>query len=318
MSAIDRPRDPAPDATDPWRYGWRYVRGTGPDGKEFLDQVPLTAEDVLHPEEDDFIVQSDLHNRDRDYLFAVLTAALRGRPDARVFCDMRTDFEVEGLRPLGPDLGVYLNAPPDYDIHRGTFYLAQAHAQPLLVIEVTSPTTRDKDVGIKVEYYHRAGVPLYVIVDHLAGAAGNTPVLLGYRAAPGGYEPVPLDERGRLWLGPVRVWLAVEGGLSVCYDEGGQRFDDYPEVMQALRQADARAEEAASLMEKEVRARQEAEARAREEARARQEAEARARDEARARQEAEARALKAEARVEDFDARLQALEAQLRRLQGNP
>ena len=38
---------PAPtvavEKDDPWRYGWRYVRATGPDGRIEYDQVPLAA-----------------------------------------------------------------------------------------------------------------------------------------------------------------------------------------------------------------------------------------------------------------------------------
>ena len=42
---------------DPFRYGWRYVRRTQPDGTEVVDQVPLSLDDLLYPEEGDFVVQ---------------------------------------------------------------------------------------------------------------------------------------------------------------------------------------------------------------------------------------------------------------------
>jgi hypothetical protein len=45
----------APGAPNPFRYGWRFVRRTAEDGTESLDQVPLTLEDVLHPQENDVI-----------------------------------------------------------------------------------------------------------------------------------------------------------------------------------------------------------------------------------------------------------------------
>src|SRR5262249_35101461 len=50
-----------PVPSDPYRYGWRYVRVKHPDGTETFDQVPLTLEDVLFPEEGDFTVQTDWH-----------------------------------------------------------------------------------------------------------------------------------------------------------------------------------------------------------------------------------------------------------------
>jgi colicin import membrane protein len=67
MSTISR-RPPSksqpPPGPDPFRYGWRYVRVTRPDGTVVLDRVPLTLEDVLHPEVGDIILQSDPHGSD--------------------------------------------------------------------------------------------------------------------------------------------------------------------------------------------------------------------------------------------------------------
>ena len=35
-------------------YGWRYVRRVRPAGTEVVDEIPLTFEDLLYPEESDF------------------------------------------------------------------------------------------------------------------------------------------------------------------------------------------------------------------------------------------------------------------------
>ena len=67
MSTVSKSRPPRPPEPDPYRYGWRYVRVTRPDGTEEFDQVPLTLEDVLHPEVGDFIVQTDGHDSDLNY-----------------------------------------------------------------------------------------------------------------------------------------------------------------------------------------------------------------------------------------------------------
>ena len=45
-------------ADDPFRYGWRFVPRPTPDDPHHLEQVPLTLEDVLHPEVGDVIVHS--------------------------------------------------------------------------------------------------------------------------------------------------------------------------------------------------------------------------------------------------------------------
>ena len=46
-----------------------------------------------------------------------------------------------------------------------TLDVAAEGARPALVVEVTSPSTRENDLGTKPDFYHRAGVPLYVIAD---------------------------------------------------------------------------------------------------------------------------------------------------------
>ena len=68
------PIQPPPD--DPFLYGWRYVRHTDPYGGDQFDQIPLTLEDVLHPEEGDFIVHSEAHERRNLYLYDVFGARL--------------------------------------------------------------------------------------------------------------------------------------------------------------------------------------------------------------------------------------------------
>src|SRR6516165_8904 len=165
MSTVSksRPAKQPPSELDPFRYGWRYVRITQPDGTEALDQVPLTLEDVLHPELGDFIVQTDAHDNDRAYLKSVFKARLSRNRTAAVLSDCRVDWNVPGIRPLGPDVAVFFGVRRFIDW--ATFDVAAEGARPILVIEVTSPETRANDIGIKVDYYHRARVPLYVIAD---------------------------------------------------------------------------------------------------------------------------------------------------------
>ena len=148
---------------DPFRYGWRYVRVTRADGTEELDQVPLTLEDVLHPEVGDIIVQSDPHDSDRAYLKAVSKARLEDEPTAVVLSDCQVDFNIPGVKPLCPDVAMFSGVRRR--IAWSSFNVAREGARPVLVIEVTSPETRGNDVGIKVDYYLRGRVPWYLIAD---------------------------------------------------------------------------------------------------------------------------------------------------------
>src|SRR5438045_2168111 len=61
-----------PPANDPFFYGWRIVHSKSPNGRAKEEQVPLTQEDILHPQEEDFRVHSQAHNDDCAYLKYVI------------------------------------------------------------------------------------------------------------------------------------------------------------------------------------------------------------------------------------------------------
>ena len=318
---------PLTDAdTDPFRYGWRLVPRPTPDNPHHLEQVPLTLDDVLHPEVGDFIVHSDLHETDRMYLTAVLRARLEPSRRAIVLSDVRIAWDLPDLRAHGPDVMVI----PGVRKRRNwsTFEVAVERARPALIIEIVSPDARENDVVIKVEHYARAGVAQYVIVDDTGRGGTRRLRLLDYRLEGTAYRLQEPDAEGRVHLALADVWLGIRRDHVVCYDATGREIGDYVTVVRQAAKAEARAKAAAARARMESAARVEAEARARQEARAReaeararQEAEARARQEAaarveaeaRARQEAEAREAEARARAE-AEARLRVLRERLRAL----
>jgi colicin import membrane protein len=327
---------PAPlPEDDPFRYGWRYVRRPTPDDPDHLEQVPLTLEDVLHPEVGDFIVHSDRHETDRMYLTAVLRARLEPHGQAIVLSDVRVAWDVPDLRPHGPDVMVIpgLRERRDWS----TFDVAEEGVRPALIIEITSPETRENDVVRKVAHYARAGVAQYVIVDNLGRRGERQLRLLDYRLVGDTYRLQPPDARGWVYLEVAGLWLGVEGDHVVCYTDDGTAFGDYATVVQqaadeaaARAEAEARARAAEAQAQREAAARAEAEAlarvaaeQARREAAARAEAEEQARREAEARAAAEALARAAEAQAQreaaaraELEARLRELEAELQRLRG--
>jgi hypothetical protein len=266
--------------SDPFFYGYRYVERVDDRGAVTVVRVPLTPYDVLHPQEDDRVTQNDPHARRCDYLFDVFRARVADDPTTIVLHDMRIDWQVPDLEPHGPDIAVMLGVRERKEW--STFHVKAEGARPALIVEVTSPATVVADRAEKFEEYALAGVPIYVIVDAVLRRRPAPPRLLGYRLEAGRYQPLTPDERGRLWLEPVRAWLGIEAEEIICYDEAGQPLGDYPSL-------------AAELA---------AERRAREEA---EQAERRAREEA---EQAERRAR------EEAEARLRALEEELRRLRG--
>jgi Uma2 family endonuclease len=215
------------------------VEVKGPDGAVFLKQVPLTLEDVLFPKTGDFIVHSDLHDDDVNYLKSVFKARLAGDAHAVVVSDCRVDWNVPGVEPLGPDIAVFF----DVKRYREWFTLdvAAEGATPAVVVEVTSPSTRTNDLETKLDLYHQAGVPSYLIADAVRDDAdGRRLELLAFRHTPRGYERVIPDARGRVYLEPLGLWVGNRSGPTpqyerlACFDgDTGEEFGDYTAVCQA-------------------------------------------------------------------------------------
>ena len=61
---------------DWFALGWRYVKKIEADGSESMIKTPLTLEDILHPQEEDFRVLSDPHTEDIYYLRGAFRIAL--------------------------------------------------------------------------------------------------------------------------------------------------------------------------------------------------------------------------------------------------
>jgi len=297
MSTASKSRSSKPRKLDPFQYGWRYVDIVSSDRTVVNEQVPLTLRDVLFPELGDFIAQSSGHDSDVGYLKDVFGSRLSAQRTAVVISNCRVDWNLPGVKPLGPDVAVFLGVKQFIDW--ATFDVAAERAKPLVVVEVTSPKTRKNDVVHKFRYYHRAKVPVYLIADASGAGAKRRLTIAAYTYARPGYQNIVADAKGRIYLEPLGIWVGVtrdlRGGYDrlACYDgKTGKELGDYNAVMVALAAAEERTREA------EERAR-EAEERARE-------AEARAR-------EAEARAREAEARAREAEARSRALEAGLKR-----
>ncbi len=325
MSTVSKTHAPQalPEEADPFRYGWRYVRVQGPDGTESFEQIPLSLEDVLFPEIGDFIVQTDPHDTDVHYLKDVFKSRLDVNPGAAVVSDCRVDFNLEGVRPLGPDVGVFF----DVRQHRPwrTLDVAADGVRPGMVVEVTSPDTRTNDVDAKVDYYHRARVPLYVIADALVDDGATRRLrLIAYQDTPAGYCEIAPDARGWFWLEPVRLWLGVtkERRLGydrlACFDENGDELGDYTAVSKALElEQEARAQ-AEARAAREAKARAQAERQVAAEAEARAQAERRVAAEALARTQAEARAAAETQARTQAETRIRELEAAIQRLNQGP
>jgi Uma2 family endonuclease len=297
---------------DNFSFGYRWEPRTLPDGTTKYEQVPLTVEDVLHPQPDDVIPVRPQHAIDCRYLvnvFRVRAAAeLASQPIVYVSDDHLVDWGVPDQRNTSPDVGVFAGLKHEVAPLDGTFDLVASGGRCVLVVEVVSPDARrENDVVHKVREYYQAGVPLYVIVDQEKEGAPRQ--IRGLRHRPSGWEELACDQRGLL-LEPLQLLLGLKDDRVVCYDvRTGKELGDYESVVGELEQATRELEEAdrrnqeldqdlenAILETRELRqAREAAEKREREQTLAREAAEKLASEQKQAREAAEERIRQLEA-----------------------
>ncbi len=235
---------------DPFFYGWRDLVTTDEHGRRRRVRQPLTRDDVLHPREGDHIVQNTDHNEDCDYLYHVIKRRTRGQQGILVAEDLGIIWDIPGMQGHSPDLTVYQDVQ-DPERRFDTFNVAQEGTRPVLIIEVTSPSTHDVDLNDKRREYFQAGVPVYVIVEEYFRGGGRHLRILPYRRGPRAYRRQRLDARGRFWLEAVQLWLGQENGRVALYDAEGNLLEntvvtaaDRQEAEQRVHQAEQQASEA--------------------------------------------------------------------------
>jgi Uma2 family endonuclease len=225
---------------DPYIYGYRYESRVLEDGSCEHIQIPLTLEDILHPEEDDHRMHCHKHERGCKYLAYVLEMQLADNPNAVVLADVRIAWNKPHIKPHTPDISVVFNVKQEQNW--STFYEAREGTRPTLVIEITSPATRSTDLVNKLSEYEDAGVAYYMIVDEYKRRGVWKKRLLGYELTATGYQQIEPDKRGWLWLKPVQLWLAWKGDNLVCYNKAGELIPTYTEITHAHEDAQSRAE----------------------------------------------------------------------------
>ena len=244
------------DPKDPFPYGWRFVKKAGKNGSKTTVQVPLTLEDILHPQEEDFRVPSDPHWQDTNYLYNAFKIALADTPGAYVLGDCRVAWDRNGDYGHRPDVTVIFNVRKKK--RWSTFNVVKEKTKPALIVEVTSPTVRSTDLVNKVHEYAELKVPHYVIADAREKDDKREISLIDYHLSPNaaGYYTLPSDDVGRVWLTEVQLWLGAEDGRLVCWDERGEKVKTAVEEHQArLKEHEARveAEKRAAALEDRVK-----------------------------------------------------------------
>ena len=272
MSTIINPKRTVtpPPPNDPFYYGSRDVYRTLPDGTTKHEQIPLTLEDTLHPQEGDYIVESDVHDLLCGYLATVFRWRTADNPEALILSDTGVYWDNPELDYThhSPDVCAIFGIKKRKPIYP-SFSVGKEGVRPRLIVELVSPNNRVNDVETKVRQYHENEVPMYIIADR---KGYHDPwSLIGYLWRPDEYMRIPADIHGRLWLDFLDLWLGVDGTRLVCYDRSGVEIGDYTAIAHQLdaekQRADAekqRAETERQRAETEKQARQTAEAKLKE------------------------------------------------------
>jgi Uma2 family endonuclease len=252
-------------------YGWRYVRKRLPTGKEVYEQIPLTAADLLQPQEEDQVPQRNAHFQPMVDLVASLKTYYAKDPTMGVFGDLIMDWGIPGLDGPAPDIAIIPNVTQK-EADRGIFKVVQEGTRPCLVIEVMSPGHPGDDTD-KVTIYERAGIAEYFLIKPHLERELPYYSLRGYRLVKGVYREIPA-KKGRLLSQTLQLWLEVtDRGRQVRLTEvsTGQRLLTPIETEEARLAAEearlaavARAEAAEAHAEAEAKARAELEQRVRE------------------------------------------------------
>ncbi len=291
--AEPRRRPPAtPGAEDPFRLGFRERRVTTLDGRRVLAQIPLTAEDLVYPQEGDHVTRGMPHFSFLHPQADAMRRYLEKRPGIVVTSDVTLVLRHDG-KNCGPDVAV-IEGDFDPSAIAGAIHLREIGGRLAFALEAVSTSEReieDKDLEKNLERYAREGVAEYFTLYPVLGRRVKD--LVGRRLERGGYVEIAPDAERRVYSQQLGLLFQIDAGSEelVVIDAGtGQRLLISDEEEARADAAEARAGEAeARAGEAEERAEQQAEAR-------RQEAEARRQAEERVEQEAAARRQEAEAR----------------------
>ncbi len=280
-------RRPAASGTeDPYRLGFRERAVTAPDGRTVLEQIPLTLEDLVYPQEGDVVADGFPHNWFLHPLADAIRRHLGKRPATLVTCS--TVLVLGDGKNAGPDVAV-IEGNVDLSRIRRAINLRAVGGRLVFALEAVSTSEkeiRDKDLEDNVVRYAEEGVAEYLTVFPVVERRVKN--LVGRRlSGQGKYERILPDAAGRVFSEQTGLYFYIEA-------ESEELVAVDAETSQRLLTSDE--EEARADREGKAR-RQEAEAR-RQEAEARRQAEERAEQEAEARREAEERAERAEERAE--------------------
>lgn len=280
-----------------------------------LDHLGLAA--AKEPPEESPVRPTAVHRAICNDLWDALAVRYEDRDDVFAASEVELHYDAvdERAGSVAPDLMVVFGVPKQVEAPEGlrqSYVLWKEHEPPSFVLEVLSPSTWPRDMGLKREIYASLGVRNYFVFDpkeHI------TPRLQGFGLHGGGYRPLPSERLP----GGARGVYGASLGLYLCHEEPWPPEGWRPEGMARVRwydpaagkyletpleiaqQAEADARQAAAEAQREAAEAQRAAAEAQQEtAEAQQEAAEARKAAAEARQAAESRIAELKARIREL------------------
>jgi Uma2 family endonuclease len=209
--------------------------------------IPL-QQDIEYPYSDGQpMAESEIHLNEMLDLIAALRRRYQDHPDVYVAGNMFMYYRKGDPRSVvAPDVFLVRGVSKR---KRKSYKLWEEGRAPSLVIEVTSDSTSDEDVGKKKTCYETLGVEEYILHDPEGDYL--KPRLQGYRLVQGRYEPIPRRTDGSLESRVTGLILQIEGkNLRLIDTATGERLpwveelgEQVSELGERLRAQDGRLRE---------------------------------------------------------------------------
>jgi Uma2 family endonuclease len=189
------------------------------------DDLLQAERELLHkyqlhelPEEDEVPLETHYHRLQINLLHELTYQLFKHRTDFYCGGNMFLYYDLEqaegviqfvqGQRPSapyrGPDFFVVLGEVDGTKKRKHWVVWREGGRYPDLIIEITSPSTKQKDTEDNLELYAKVfRTQEYFWYDEEAGE------LAGYRLQGADYVPIAPNERGWLWSEVLGVWLGV-------------------------------------------------------------------------------------------------------------
>lgn len=221
-------------------------------GTAFTTRTP--APEIAYPTSDGKpMAETDVHRNVMAETIETLKTHFAGQPvyvSGNILLYYRPGNQ---RRHVSPDVLVVRGLEPR---DRENYLLWKEGRAPNVVIEVTSPSTREEDLEDKLEIYRdEIEVAEYFLFDPRSEYLA--PTLQGYRLSRGRYEPI-VPVGGRLASVELGLQLESDGSRLRFYDPAARRYLPTPqearlEAVAALQQKEAALQQKeAALQEKEA------------------------------------------------------------------